>query len=340
MLTLRQEAILKALINEYIDHATPVPSEVLAQRHNLAVSPATIRNEMARLEEEGYLVRPHTSAGAVPSVKAYRHYVESLPETPDLPPSEQLLIQHLFHQIENELEEWVELASNLLARLVHNAALATPPRAAPCRFRHLELMALQQFALLLTLTVREARLMQQLVATEEPVNQERLNALANKLNAVYRDWDSSQITARSPEAQPLEQAVSRAVTRLMEQEDQRAYEAPLIKGLKQMFEQPEFAASQQILEVLDLLSEPHWLEGVLPQVRTVRGIQIVIGSEGEPKAIRNCSLILARYGVPNRISGTLGVLGPTRMPYGRTISTVRYLSDVMSRLIGELYGAA
>lgn len=340
MLTSRQDVLLKALIGEYIAQATPVASEVLAHKYNLGVSPATIRNEMARLEEEDYILRPHTSAGGMPSTKAYRYYVESLLETPELPPQEQLFIQHLFHQIETEMEEWVRLAANLLARLAHNAALATLPRAAPCRFQYVELVALQEFLILLTLMLREARLKQQLVTTEEAISQEQLNAVASKLNATYRGRASSQIAAQSPESQPLEQTVSQAVMRLMEQEDQRAYESPLIQGLRQMLEQPEFATHQRILEVLELLSEPDWLKDILPQGSNVQGIHVIIGGEGRSRAMRHCSIVLAQYGMPHGASGTLGVLGPTRMPYAHTISTVRYLSEVMNRLLGELYGVA
>ena len=106
-----------------------------------------------------------------------------------------------------------------------------------------------------------------------------------------------------------------------------------------MFGQPEFSATQQILEVLEALAERDWLKAILPQAMGVQGVQVIIGGEDQPKAIQNCSLVIARYGSPHRASGALGVLGPIRMPYAHTISTVRYLSGVMSRLIDELYGA-
>ncbi|HEX77473.1 MAG TPA: heat-inducible transcription repressor HrcA [Dehalococcoidia bacterium] len=339
MLTVRQKELLKAIIGEYTAHATPVASQALARNYDLGVSPATIRHDMARLEEEGYISRRHASAGSVPSAKGYRYYVESLLETPELPPEEQVLIQHLFHQVETELEEWGRLAASLLVRLAHNAALVTLPRTTPARFQHVELVALHEFAILLILILREARLKRQLITTQEAVSQEGLSTLANKLNSSYLDLTASQIAARSPVSPPLEQRVCQTVVHLMEQEDQQVYESPHVEGLQRMFGQPEFSTSQQIRDLLELLSERDWLKAVLPQAKAIQGVQVIIGGENQPPAMGNCSLVIAQYGTPHRVSGALGVLGPIRMAYGHTISAVRYLAGVMSRLLSDLYRA-
>src|SRR4030042_1689747 len=126
-LTARREAVLKIIVSEYIDTAVPVASETIFRHYKLGVSPATIRNDMVYLEEEGYIARPHTSAGSVPLDKGYRHYVESLTKKAELPLEEQYRIRKLFHEVAKEFEKWLKLAATMAARLVRNAALVTFP---------------------------------------------------------------------------------------------------------------------------------------------------------------------------------------------------------------------
>ena len=128
MLSPRSETILKSIVGQYIARAVPVPSQSIINDYELAVSPATIRNEMAHLEQEGYIIRPHPSAGSIPSDKGYRFYVESLSDI-ELPLAEQFLISHLFHQVEREMEEWLSLAATLTAQLVQNVAMVSHAQA-------------------------------------------------------------------------------------------------------------------------------------------------------------------------------------------------------------------
>ena len=135
MLSGRTDTILKAIVGQYITCATPVPSQDIVDYCELGVSPATVRNEMALLEREGYITRPHTSAGSIPSDKGYRHYVDSLAEV-DLPLAEQRLVSHIFHQVEGELEKWLNLTATLVARLAQNVAIVAAPKTADCRFKY------------------------------------------------------------------------------------------------------------------------------------------------------------------------------------------------------------
>ncbi len=142
MLAERTGIILGHIIEQYIDQAVPVPSQSIAAGYRLKVSPATIRNEMAHLKQEGYIIQPHTSAGSVPSDKGYRFYVESLKYV-DLPTAEQRMISHIFHHVEAETEHWLSLAATLLSQLVKNVAVVTMPRQTDCKFKHMELLSLQ-----------------------------------------------------------------------------------------------------------------------------------------------------------------------------------------------------
>ncbi len=192
MLTPRTEIILKSIINWYIDHAVPVSSQSLVHDYDLGVSSATVRNEMAYLEQEGYIIRPHTSAGSIPSDKGYRFYVSSLDEIM-LPISEQRMISHLFHQVEGRMDEWLSLAATIISRLSQNTAVITVPKPADCQFRHLELVSIQDYLVLLVLVLRGARIKQQLLTLENPVSQAELTAMSGKMNQAYAGLTGSQI---------------------------------------------------------------------------------------------------------------------------------------------------
>ena len=146
-----------------------MPSQVIADNAELGVSPATIRNEMAFLEKEGYLIRPHTSAGCIPSDKGYRHYVESI-EGVRLPREEQRLISHTFHQVEKEVEAWVSLTATLLARLVQNVAVVSLPKSTDCKLKHLELIALQETRALVVVVLDGAVVKEKLITFSQAVN--------------------------------------------------------------------------------------------------------------------------------------------------------------------------
>src|SRR3990172_1175919 len=155
-LTERRAPLLSLIIREYVDSATPVGSDTMVRRYELPFSSATIRNEMARLEDDGYITHPHTSAGRVPSDKGYRYYVEALMAEEALPWQEQETMRHQFHQSRGVLEEWLRLAAAVLAQAVHNIAVVTTPRAPASRLRHIELVGLQEFMVLFVLVLQEA----------------------------------------------------------------------------------------------------------------------------------------------------------------------------------------
>jgi len=337
MLSERKENILGIIVSEYISRASPVGSEAVARRHGLGVSAATIRNEMARLEEDGYIIRRHTSGGGVPSDKGYRYYVESLVKEGDIPVEEQRMISHLFHQVERELEEWTRLAASLLARMVRSIAIVTSPKAVESRLKHLELIAVQDFLALLILLLREARLKQQLLAFDEAMSQEELSFISNKLNAAFKGLTTSEILARGIELSPAEEQVTKAIVHIMEGEDVQRYEEPYIEGLCHILTQPEFAGGEMMLSLLEVLESKRLVRSVFPEMLAEEGVQVIIGAENREDAMRECSMVITRYGIPGEVSGALGVMGPTRMQYGRAISAVRYMGSLMSDLVAELH---
>ncbi|TET18084.1 MAG: heat-inducible transcription repressor HrcA [Dehalococcoidia bacterium] len=337
MLFPRTETILKSIVGQYIVRAAPVPSQSIINDYELRVSPATIRNEMARLEQEGYITRCHPSAGSIPSDKGYRYYVESLSDI-ELPLAEQRLIRHLFHQVEKELEEWLRLAAKLIAQLVQNMAIVTMPKPANCQFKHLKLIALQDSLTLIVLVLRGAKVKQQLIAFDQVISQPKLTATANKLNAAYSDLTSSQILAKGIRLSSTEQQLTDCLLKIMQAEDEQEHEEPYLDGLHFMLNQPEFAHNQRVLPLMELVDHRNLLRIIAPQRLTSHGVRVVIGKENKAEVIQDYSVVISRYGLPEEAVGTIGVIGPTRMPYARAISTVNYLSSVLSGLVAELYG--
>ena len=337
MLTSRAETILKSIVRQYIAQATPVPSQSVFNDYELRVSPATIRNEMARLEQEGYIIRPHPSAGSVPSDKGYRHYVESLTEV-ILPLAEQRLIGHLFHQVKREQEEWLRLAATVMAQLTQNVAVVTKPKPVDCQFKRLELVALQDLLVLVVLILRGARVKQQLVTFDPPIPQDGLTAMANKLNEAYSGLSSSQILAKDIELSPVERQLTDCLVKIMQAEDASDYEEPYFDGFHFILNQPEFSRTSRLLDLMDLIEHRSLLKAIFPQELGIYEVQVIIGRENSTEAIHNCSVVISRYGLLEEAAGIIGVIGPTRMPYGRTISTVSYLSSVLGKLVAELYG--
>jgi heat-inducible transcriptional repressor len=337
MLTRRRDRILSIIIGEYVSKGVPVSSDVVA-RKGLGVSSATIRNEMIELEEEGYLVQPHTSAGRIPTDKGYRHYIESLMSYARLSREEQFLIRHQFHQVERAVEEWTRLAAAILSGIVHNVALVTLPKPVEARLKHLELVSLQELLVLLVLVLREAKLRQQMLTLEETVSQEELNASSRKLTSAYVGLTASEIAAKDLKLSPLEEQVMKTVGQLMKDEEGEEYEEPYIDGLRHMLIQPEFASSDKIAAIMEVIEQKSLLKSFLPRVLTGEGVRVVIGRENKENVMRDCSVILTRYGIPGEVGGAIGVMGPTRMEYQRAIPTVSFLSTVMSELVSELYG--
>jgi heat-inducible transcriptional repressor len=338
LLAPRSEIILKSIINWYIEKAIPVSSGVLVHDFDLKVSSATVRNEMAYLEQEGYIVRPHTSAGSIPSDKGYRFYVATLREAA-LPESEQRMIKHLFHQVEGKLDEWLSLAASITSQLSQNTAVITAPKPADCQFRHMEMVSIQDSLVLLVLVLRGARIKQQMLTLESPIDQSELSALSAKMNEVYPGLTASQVKEKGLIGTPVEQMITENVIKIMEAEDNQEFNQSYLEGLHFLLNQPEFAHNHKILAVLELLEHRSMLGSILPaQSLKPEAVRVVIGGENKAEVAHDCSLVIARYGLPAEASGSIVVVGPTRMAYSRVISTISYLSELLSGLVAELYG--
>lgn len=335
MLNERRASILGLIVGEYVETALPVGSQAIVRRYHLPVSSATIRNEMARLEEEGYISHPHTSAGRVPSDKGYRYFVEQLMREDEVPPDWQETIRHQFHQVVRAQDEWIHLAATVLAQAVQNLAVVTTPQAPRLHLRHLELVAVQANVVLLVAVLDGGRVRQELLTFDEPVTREEMQALAGRLNERVADRSPDEVADEAAQAAGREALVLGAASEMLAAAERADVGEAHLEGLRNVLSQPEFARGDKLLAMLDLLDE-HRVTRLLPTALLGEGITVLIGGENPEEPIRECSLVMARYGA-GPLWGAVAVLGPTRMRYGRTIPTVRYLAGLMSDLIATYY---
>ena len=337
MLSDRRARILQFVVGEYIDSAIPVGSGTIARKYGLKASPATIRNEMVRLEEEGYLAQPHTSAGRIPSDRGYRYYVESLMVEEELSDEFKRTIRHQFYQVGPAFDAWAELAAAILARSVENLALVTAPHSARARLHRLELVRLGDVLALLVVVLQEGPLCEETLALDRSFSQDELTQVAQRLSSLLADLSAGEMRQQTVELSPFEDKVSQAIIRLLQAEDESSYEPVCLDGLRNVLSQPEFSRAQTMLEFLDVL-DVHSLPRLIPFHWAAPGaVTIIIGAENPQDAMRQCSLVVSRYGRPGGLTGALGVLGPTRLPYPRATSMVRYMGSLLGELVSLYY---
>jgi heat-inducible transcriptional repressor len=331
----RRETVLRVIIEDYITKATPVASSSVAEKYGLKVSPATIRNDTAYLEREGYVVHPHRSAGSIPTDKAYRYYVELIGEEIELPRVEQYLVHQVSQEAKEELEQWLRTVAALLARLVHNLVVITTPKAVRCRFKHLDLVALQDFMALMIVVLYEARVRRQVLSFDRKVSQDELTRLANKLTSLYGGMTSSEVLAKREGLSSEERQISESLVGIMAAQDKLDYGEPYLEGLRLLLSQPEFANSPRILGILEVLEGEDWLRNVFGQESSRGGVKVVIGDENPEPALQDLSLLASQYGVPDKASGIVGVIGPKRMDYAKAISSLNCFSALLSDSVAE-----
>ena len=337
-LAMRQREILRAVIREYIGSAQPVASATLVQRYRLEVSPATVRNELAQLEDLGLLTHPHTSAGRVPTDLGYRYFIESLMPEAALRPDEQVTVSHQFQQAQRDTVEWLRLAASILARLTAEASIVTPPAAPLSSLRHVEAVPINERRCLLVAVLEGGTVRQQLVELRSPATVEELRALSSTLNAALAGADATRIRAHAGQAAGLAADIARALAGLVEEHDAARVRDVYYDGVQNIFAQPEFGESERARELLGTLEDRTLLVSLLPSGLGDGEVRVAIGVEHQHEPLRGCSLVVARYGAKSGVVGYIGIVGPTRMDYARSIGAVRYVGTLMTDLVRAVEG--
>ncbi|HLF75773.1 MAG TPA: heat-inducible transcriptional repressor HrcA [Anaerolineales bacterium] len=337
-LTERQKTLLLLIIRDYIESAQPVGSKRLAEHYHINLSSATIRNEMAALTEMGYLRQPHTSAGRIPTEEGYRYFVSQMVNQAELPDSVQAMISHQFYQSRADVDHWMTLAASILAHQSQGVSVVTAPHADKAKFKHVELISTQGRQILMVLVMVGGEVSQQILTLAEPVSQERLSQTASRLNRLLAGLEAGAISALPSRSEALDQDILILISQDMRRTAGQVSGEIYTDGLSNVLSEPEFVESDEARRALKLFEKRSTLQDLLARTvsnSSVGGLQVLIGGEGEWEELRQCSIVLARYGVPGLATGTLGVLGPMRMSYAKTIPTVRYVAGLLSDLVND-----
>jgi heat-inducible transcriptional repressor len=337
-LTERQKTLLLLIVRDHIESAEPIGSKRLVEDYRLKLSPATIRNEMAVLTDMGYLRQPHTSAGRVPTEQGYRYFVSQMIDQAVLPEAMQRTISHQFHQSGSDVSQWMTLAASILAHQSQGMSVVTAPHIEQIKFKHVELISTQGRQVLMVLVMVGGEVSQQILTLAEPVSQERLSQTASRLNELFAGLNVDAIASLPTRPDALDQDILTLIVQDMRLSAERVSGEIYTDGLSNVLTEPEFIETEEARRALKIFGEPSTLKDLLDRTVTegdVGGLQVLIGGEGVWEELRQCSMVVARYGVPGLATGTLGVVGPMRMSYARTIPTVRFVAGLLSDMVNN-----
>ena len=339
MLTERQELILKIIVADYTRTATPIASDAVARSQGLSVSSATVRNDVAVLKEQGYLANPHTSAGSVPLDKAYRFFVESIEPVTDsaIPQNARDRAHVRLQNILQNLDEWANVSAAVLAGLVGNMAIATFPKARETRVRYLDVVPMQDLLVMLIVVLEQARLHRQLIRLPQPMDAYELEESTARLRSYLMGHNQREIASQQLPLTPLEEELVEATVTVLQEEEKAAYHNHYVDGMRNLLSQPEFAENERARSIVEGVEDGSLAQTILSETPEGGVVRVIIGHEHPDDALSPLSVVVCQYGLPHRAVGALGVVGPTRMEYIRTIAGVRFLSSAMSELLASVY---
>ena len=333
----RRLEVLRAIVDDYVRTREPVGSRTLVERHGLGVSPATIRNDMAALEDAGLIAQPHTSAGRVPTDKGYRLFVDRLSNVKPLSPAEQRAI-HAFLEDAVDLDDVVDRSVRLLAQLTHQVAVVQYPSLRRSALRHLELVPMTADRLLMVIITETGRVEQRVLEVTDGVPEHTIGELRARLNASVAGRRLADIT------EPLDQVVQafpvgdqdfvRRVVRMLEETLGETTEERIVMAGTANLARSGLDFAHTIRPVLEALEEQVVLLKLLSEMaEDAAGVAVRIGHENEHAGLAETSIVAASYGSGGQPVARIGSLGPTRMDYAGTISSVRAVARYLSRIL-------
>lgn len=337
-LTDRGQKILEAIIEEYIATAQPVGSKALTQNQGIKLSPASVRNVMAELEELGYLVSPHTSAGRIPTEKGYRFYVDTILRVSEMDRSQKDQIELHYRQQGLQMTDMLREASRTLSSISHYTGLVMIPRLKATIFRHIEFVKLSPRLILAVFVTQSGLVQNKLVEVDEDLSPRELEKITNYLNQTMtglsiQDVRTRIITEMAQEKALYDQLMRRAFTLSSAALVDESNGDVIIEGTSRFLEQPEFSDLDCMKRIVQTFEQKSALVELLDRGLETKGVQVIIGSETEHTELSDCSLISAAYSGKRGTLGTLGVIGPNRMPYATIIPIVDYTASLISRLL-------
>lgn len=335
----RKKQILKIIISDYIRTADPVGSKAIASRPELNFSSATIRNEMSELEEMGYLEKPHTSAGRVPSPLGYRLYVDELMGLPDLPSAEAKRIDKAMELKIKELDKLISEAGKLISNLTQYTSLALTPAINTPTLRRFEIIRIapQDFVIVIVTTSGEVK--NKLVRTACDVSAEEAELLTYVLNQTLTGIPLEQITAeridvvrRAAGLTALLAPVAEYIAELIEEAGEQKV---FLEGESKLLAFPEYRDAHKAQQLLDYISDDVNMNALKSVTREIDGVRITIGPENGAGPLADTSMIYASYNIGRIGRGVIGIVGPTRMDYGKVSARLTHFAKKLNELIAE-----
>ncbi len=330
----RKLQILQAIIADFISTGEPVGSRTLSKSHDMGISPATIRNEMSDLEEMGYLTHPHTSAGRVPSDKAYRLYVDRLMDTSDLPEERQAAIKEKLSETRTELDSTIEHAAELLSEMTNLTSFAITPRVNENKLKYIQFLPVDEHTVVLMLVSEKGKVLNKAIRLTSNYTEENLELMSKVMTHNYKGKTISAIMAADivkdfqNDMSSLSSLAKDVVPSFMKTLEKMLDVDLYMNGYSNVFELPEYsgdvAKSKSFLQLLE--NKDHLKEVI---VNRDDGLVITIGDENSDD-MQDVSLITADYKVNGKLVGKLGVIGPKRMKYGEISSVIKYISENIS----------
>ena len=339
MLNERKKKILQIIIEDYISSAEPVGSRTIARKYDLGLSPATIRNEMSDLELLGYLEQPHTSAGRIPSAQAYRFYVDALIEPGTLTDNDMALIDGWYNERRRNIDDIFQSTAKILSRMTQNVSMVLTNQQTIANFCYLKFLPLDSQHAILCIVADDGSIDTNVIDIPLGMSSEEMDYLAGKMSKLLEDRNLSDISVEILQNvhtdvvedklifSSLLQAVRKMTGRRQEQK-------VFLGGTKQLLNQPEFRDVERVRNLLGILEEEKVLKDLL-QGGEDSGLKVTIGSENKFTGIQDCSMVQATYRLNGQIVGTMAVLGPTRMEYGKVISVMDYLHKYLRTILDK-----
>lgn len=332
----RRFQVLRAIVADYVANQEPVGSKAIVDRHNLGVSSATVRNDMAALEEDGYITQPHPSAGRIPTDKGYRLFVDRLSDIKPLSPAERRAIT-TFLDGAVDLDDVLRRSVRLLAQLTRQVAIVQYPTMTSATVRHLEVVPITPTRLMLVVITDAGRVDQRTIDLGDVISEENVARIRDSLNSALagrRMTDAASRVAELPDQAPseLRDAFTRVCTVLVEHLVDHPEERLVLGGTANLTRNvADFTGS--LRQVLEALEEQVVVLKLLAAARNPGAITVRIGEENEDEQMRSTSVVSIGYGRDDMLMGGMGVVGPTRMDYPGTIAAVRAVANYVGQIL-------
>ncbi|MSO87872.1 MAG: heat-inducible transcription repressor HrcA [Acidimicrobiia bacterium] len=332
MLDERKAAILRAVVEEYIDTALPVGSAHVVKSSGVQVSSATVRHDMATLEQEGYLRQPHTSAGRVPTEKGYRFFVDHLGQPAPLRGSEAVQVRSFFDHAHGELEQMLQDTSRLLSDLTNYAGVVVAPTPTETTVRSVQVVSITTTTALVVAVMSNGAVEKHTVELAEPIGEERIGAATVHLAAHLTGMGRHALSAPPATGDAATDALCTLALGSLRRDSGDELDQVFVGGTSQVAH--AFDAIETVREVLGILEQQYVVVTLLRDVLD-RGLQVAIGTETGMAPLAECALIVAPYRMDGEEAGTIGVLGPTRMDYPQAMAAVAVVSHRLSQRLTE-----